>query len=107
MAISGVNARALELARAQLSRFLVVNAHRRRMQGGSTFGPSSEEVAVALRGELATTDAAAVAAEDARVAEATAALRAAIAAEPDAPLSRLARVFWLDALDLTILAVLL
>ena len=52
MAVSSVNARATGLARALLSRYLVLHAHRRRLSGGSAFGPSSEEVAVALRGEL-------------------------------------------------------
>ncbi|HUJ57628.1 MAG TPA: AAA family ATPase [Kofleriaceae bacterium] len=105
MATSNANQLAAELARALLSRFLVIHAHRRRLAGGSAFGPSSEEVAQTLTGgaELA----AAIPAEDARVTGAAAALAAALALEPDAPLARLVRVFSLDELDTAIVSVLL
>ena len=100
------NQLAAELARTLLSRFLVLHAHRKRLAGGSAFGPTSEEVAVALRGSLGdvSTD---LAAEDARVLAAQAALAAALAADPTAPLARLCRVFWLEPLDLAIIATLL
>jgi hypothetical protein len=49
------NQLAVDLARALLSRFLVAHAHRKRLAGGSAFGPTSEEVAVALRGSLGET----------------------------------------------------
>ena len=103
MAISGVNARALELTRALLSRFFVVNAERRRLQGSSAFGPSSDEVAAALRG-VGDADAAA---EDVRVAEATRAFQDALAAEPESPFARLVRVAHLSSLDVLLVAVLL
>ena len=106
MAASSVNARATALARALLSRFIVIHAHRRRLQGGSAFGPSSDEVAQVLRGELGEMSADA-ASEDARVAIALAELVAAIGEDRDAPLARLARVFWLDKIDLSIIATLL
>ena len=106
MAVSSVNARATGLARALLSRYLVLHAHKRRLSGGSAFGPSSEEVAVALRGEL-TEPGADADAEDNRVAAARGELMTAMAAEPQAPLVRLARAFWLEPLDLTLVAVLL
>ena len=100
------NQLAAELARTLLSRFLVLHAHRKRLAGGSAFGPTSEEVAVALRGPLG--DAAGdLAAEDARVAAAQTALAEALAADPTAPLARLCRVFWLEPLDLAIIATLL
>ena len=54
---------------------------RRRLSGGSAFGPSSEEVAVALRGEL-TEPGADADAEDNRVAAARGELMSAMAAEP-------------------------
>jgi len=106
MAASSVNTRATALARALLSRFIVIHAHRRRLQGGSAFGPSSDEVAQVLRGELGEMSADA-ASEDARVAIALAELVAAIGEDRDAPLARLARVFWLDKIDLSIIATLL
>ena len=106
MAGFSVNTRATALARALLSRFLVIHAHRRRLQGGSAFGPSSEEVAVVLRGELGEMGAD-VDAEDQAVAAALDALVVALAEDRDAPLSRLARVFWLDKIDLAIIATLL
>jgi len=103
---SSVNALAAALARALLSRFLVIHAHRRRLQAGSAFGPSSEEVVIALRGELSELGPDADS-EDARVADALAALRTALADDRFAPLARLVRVFWLDKIDLAIVAVLL
>jgi len=101
-----LRARDAGLARALLSRYLVLHAHRRRLSGGSSFGPSSEEVALALRGEL-TEPSADADREDARVAEVRAEMIAAMAAEPRAPLGRLVRAFWLDPLDIDIIAVLL
>src|SRR3954471_2963779 len=106
MAVSDVNARATALARALLSRFLVLHAHRRRLNHGSAFGPSSEEVALALRGELGELGADAQA-EDGRVAAALGELMAALGEHPTSPLARLARVFWLDKVDLAIVATLL
>jgi hypothetical protein len=50
MALPSVNACATGLARALLSRYLVLHAHRRRARTGTAFGPSSEEVALVLRG---------------------------------------------------------
>ncbi|HEY1817883.1 MAG TPA: AAA family ATPase [Kofleriaceae bacterium] len=97
---------AVELARALLERFLVAHAHRKRLAGGSAFGPTSEEVAVALRGPLGDAPAD-LAAADARVAAATAALDAALASAPSSPLARLRRVFWLEPIDVAIVSILL
>ena len=46
--MSDANQVAIAVARAYLSRFLAVYAHRRRLSNGSSFGPSSEEVAARL-----------------------------------------------------------
>jgi hypothetical protein len=100
------NSLAVELARALIGRFVVAHAHRKRLAGGSAFGPTSEEVAIALRGSLGDGPAD-VDAEDARVAAALAALDEALAREPGSPLARLRRVFWLEPIDVAIVAVLL
>jgi ATPase family associated with various cellular activities (AAA) len=106
MGVSSVNTRASALARALLSRFLVIHAHRRRLTSGSAFGPSSEEVALALRGPLAEMGAD-VDDEDKKVAVVLGELTAALGEDRNAPLARLARVFWLDKVDLSIIATLL
>jgi SpoVK/Ycf46/Vps4 family AAA+-type ATPase len=100
------NQLAVELARALLSRFIVIHAHRKRLSGGSAFGPTTEEVALSLRGKLGDAEAD-IAAEDARVTDATAALSSALTTDRAAPLARLRRVFWLEPVDLAIIAALL
>ncbi len=100
------NQLAVELARALLSRFVVAHAHRKRLAGGSAFGPTSEEVATSLRGGLGE-PAADSQVEDARVVAAQIALAESLSREPAAPLARLCRVFWLEPLDLAIVATLL
>src|SRR6185295_16249857 len=50
--VSDANLAATELARAYLSRFLTVYAQRRRLSPGTSFGPTSEEIAVALGGRV-------------------------------------------------------
>ena len=95
---------ALAVARAYVSRFLVVQALRRREP--SALGPTELEVARTLRGEVLP-DAPALEAEDAQVAAAVRQLIEAITAHPGAALSRLARTFALAPMDLAIIAVLL
>ncbi|MBA3451675.1 MAG: ATP-binding protein [Deltaproteobacteria bacterium] len=99
------NHAAVDVARAYLSRFLVANAHRRRLAQGSAYGPSAEEVVAALQA----TDGPPpnLAAEDARVQSAEGALGAVLAATPEPLLARLGRVFSLTRLDLAIICVLL
>ena len=82
------NQLAVELARALLTRFVVAHAHRKRLAGSSAFGPTSEEVAIALRGELGEPIADARA-EDARVEAAQLALAQASSRDPSEPLARL------------------
>ncbi len=94
-----------DLARAHLSRFLVVHAQRRR--SGSAFGPSSEEVARVLTGAVPVESAEALANEDERVAAAEHQMMTALAATPEPLLGRLQRVFSLGAIDLAIVAILL
>ena len=98
------NLAAVELARAYLSRYLVIHAQRRRSQA-SAFGPSSGEVAELLAGPR--TIEAQVVVEDERVAAAERAFDAALAARPEPLLARLARVFSLTPLDLRIVCMLL
>jgi AAA+ superfamily predicted ATPase len=98
-----------DLARTYLSRHLALHAERRRANG-SAFGPSSEEIAIALRAGPVETHAevsALAAAEHARVIAAETAFAAAIEAEPSAALARLSAAFALSPVDLRIVAVLL
>jgi len=85
---------------------LVLHAHRRRLHAGSAFGPSSEEVALTLRGELGD-EAADADAEDERVA--TAVWPAGRERHRGARLSTRAACagVWLDKVDLAIIATLL
>ncbi|TMQ12321.1 MAG: AAA family ATPase, partial [Deltaproteobacteria bacterium] len=92
------------VARAYLSRFLAVYAQRRRPSAGSAFGPTSEEVAIALGGRVPLAHDPAL---DTAVAAALAGLREALAAEPEPLMSRLVRVFALSELDVAIVCVLL
>jgi DNA polymerase III delta prime subunit len=105
MASPGPNEAAIDLARAYLARFLVAHAHRRRLAGGSAFGPSRDEVTAALGAGSASP--ATLEAEDARVQDAEAAFGAILAATPEPLLARLARVFSLTRLDLAIICFLL
>ncbi len=98
------NTAAVELARAYLSRFLVIHAQRRRAQP-SAFGPSRDEIAEVLTGPRPIADPAA--AEQARVVAAERDFDTAIAARPEPLLARLARVFSLTPLDLRIICVLI
>ncbi len=97
---------AVDLARAHLSRFLVAHAQRKRMSGGSAFGPSSEEVARTLT-PVTIVPGTELAVHNEHVAAAEAALDAALAATPEPLLARLRRGFSLSRLDLTIIAILL
>jgi ATPase family associated with various cellular activities (AAA) len=102
--VSEANQAALGLARAYLSRFLTVYAQRRRGDTGSPYGPTSEEVRLALGGHLPLDH---DPGKDHAVATALAALQQVIAARPEPLLARLARVFTLSELDLAIVCVLL
>jgi adenylate kinase family enzyme len=102
--VSDANQAALGLARAYLSRFLTVYAQRRRLRTGSQFGPTSEEVAIALGGQLPLDH---DPVKDDEVAAARATLKEAIAARPAPLLARLVRVFMLSELDLAIVCLLL
>jgi ATPase family associated with various cellular activities (AAA)/Winged helix domain, variant len=104
--MGAANQAAIDLARAYLARFLVAHADRKRHAGNSAFGPSSDEVARTLAHTANGDVTAQLAAEKARVDEAVAAFRAAIAREPTG-LARLRRVFSLSELDIQIVAVLL
>jgi hypothetical protein len=101
--VSDANHAAVELARAYLSRFLTVYAQRRRT-GGNQFGPTSEEVAVALGGRAPLDH---DPARDQEVGDALARLKHALGARPEPLLARLIRVFMLSELDLAIVCVLL
>ncbi|HET7502316.1 MAG TPA: AAA family ATPase [Kofleriaceae bacterium] len=101
---SDANHAAIALARAYLSRFLAVYAQRRRLSSGSSFGPTSEEVAIALGGHVPLEH---DPAKDEEVAAAQAQLRQLLAARPEPLLARLVRVFTLSDLDLAIVCVLL
>jgi hypothetical protein len=100
------NAAAVSVARAYLSRFLAVHAARRTTSTSSAYGPSADEIARTLRGEVIDPTPATMAAQDALVATASAALQAALRATPEPLFARLVRVFSLTELDLAILCVL-
>jgi hypothetical protein len=102
--VSDANQAAIALARAYLSRFLAVYAQRRRLSTGSAFGPTSEEVAIALGGQIPLDH---DPVRDSEVAEAVVALKQVIARRPEPLLARLVRVFMLTDLDLAIVCVLL
>ncbi|HEX4421143.1 MAG TPA: ATP-binding protein [Kofleriaceae bacterium] len=102
--MSDANQAAIGLARAYLARFLAVHAQRRPLGSGSSFGPSSEEVAVALGGRVPLAH---DPVKDQEVAAALAAVKQAIATRPEPLLARLVRVFTLSDLDLAIVCVLL
>jgi SpoVK/Ycf46/Vps4 family AAA+-type ATPase len=102
--VSDANAAATGLARAYLSRYLAVYAQRRRRSGGNQFGPTPEEIAIALGGQVPLDH------DLARDQEVTAArdrLHHALAAEPEPLLARLVRVFALSELDLVVVCLLL
>jgi SpoVK/Ycf46/Vps4 family AAA+-type ATPase len=101
--VSDANQAAVALARAYVSRYLAAYAGRRRQSPGSQFGPSAEEVAIALGGDRAPSDDPERTRE---VAAALARLRQALAAKPEPLLARLARVFTLSETDLAIVSVL-
>jgi SpoVK/Ycf46/Vps4 family AAA+-type ATPase len=102
--VSDANQAALALARAYLARFLAANAQRRTLRDSSRFGPTSDEVAIALGGQLG---AAYDPALDAAVVAATQAVKRALAARPEPLLARLVRVFTLSDTDLAIVCLLL
>jgi SpoVK/Ycf46/Vps4 family AAA+-type ATPase len=102
--VSDANAAATELARAYLSRFLTAYAQRRRQSSGNPFGPTSEEVAIALGGRVPLDR---DPARDQEVAVARARLGEALADRPEPLLARLVRVFALSELDLAIVCALL
>ena len=103
-AVGDANQAAVELARAYLSRFLTVYAQRRRLNDGSAFGPTSEEVALALGGQLPLDH---DETKDQAVAAALTQVKQAIASRPEPLLARLVRVFTLSETDLAIVCVLL
>ncbi|HEU4730569.1 MAG TPA: hypothetical protein VFT22_21880, partial [Kofleriaceae bacterium] len=98
------NRAAIDLARAYLARFLTAYAQRRRLTSGSSFGPTSEEVAIALGGNRPVDR---DPGKDQEVAAALARLKQLLAARPEPLLARLVRVFLLSELDLAIACVLL
>jgi hypothetical protein len=102
--VSDANAAATELARAYLSRYLAVYAQRRRRAGSNPFGPTPEEIAIALGGQVPLDH---DPARDHEVAAARDRLHHALAAEPEPLLARLVRVFALSELDLVIVCLLL
>ncbi|MDX2094027.1 MAG: ATP-binding protein [Kofleriaceae bacterium] len=96
---------AVELARAHLTRYLAIHAHRRKdATTPSAFGPSSAEVVVTLSGGAGLPPLEAV---NATVEAADRALREALAVQPEPLLARLQRVFALSDLDIVIACVLL
>ncbi|HEY0191803.1 MAG TPA: ATP-binding protein [Kofleriaceae bacterium] len=101
--MSDANHAALGLVRAYLSRYLAVHARQRPADRTSAYGPSSEEVAGVLAGQIAAGDPG----HDGEVASALAALKQALAARPEPLLARLIRVFALSELDAAIVCVLL
>ncbi|HEX3764734.1 MAG TPA: ATP-binding protein [Kofleriaceae bacterium] len=102
--MSDANAAATELARAHLARYLTVYAQRRRRGGGNQYGPTPEEVAIALGGQVPLDH---DPARDQEVAAARDRLHQALAAQPEPLLARLVRVFALSELDLVIVCLLL
>jgi SpoVK/Ycf46/Vps4 family AAA+-type ATPase len=102
--VSDANAAATELARAHLARYLTVYAQRRRRGGGNQYGPTPEEVAIALGGQVPLDH---DPARDQEVAAARDRLHQALAAQPEPLLARLVRVFALSELDLVIVCLLL
>ena len=102
--VSDANQAAVDLARAYLSRFLAVYAQRRQRSTGSSFGPTAEEVAIALGGRVPLAH---DPTKDQEVAAALALLKQQLAARPEPLLARLVRVFMLSELDLAIVSVLL
>jgi SpoVK/Ycf46/Vps4 family AAA+-type ATPase len=104
MEVSDANLAALGLARAYLSRYLTVYGQRRRRGEGNQFGPTSEEVAIALGGHIPLDH---DPGKDNEVAAALARLKEALATTPEPLLARLSRVFRLTELDLAIVCVLL
>jgi SpoVK/Ycf46/Vps4 family AAA+-type ATPase len=102
--VSDANQAAVGLARAYLSRFLAVYGQRIRRRTGSQFGPTAEEVAIALGGHLPLDH---DPGKDQEVAAALATLKQAMTARPEPLLARLVRVFRLSETDLTIVCVLL
>jgi len=104
--VGTANQAAIDLARAYLSRFIVIHAHRKRLSGGSSFGPSSDEVARTLHGPGGA-DTTGLAVEQTRLDTLTTAFEAALGVQPEPPLARLRRVFSLSAIDLVIVAMLI
>ena len=102
--MSTANQAALGLARAYLARFLAVYSQRKRLTATSSYGPTSEEVAIALGEQVALPS---EPAHDHAVASAHAALARALAVRPEPLLARLVRVFTLSELDAAIVCVLL
>jgi len=102
--VSTANQAALGLARAYLARFLAVYSQRKRLTATSSYGPTSEEVAIALGEQVALPS---EPAHDHAVASAHAALARALAVRPEPLLARLVRVFTLSELDAAIVCVLL
>ena len=102
--MSDANAAATGLARAYLSRYLAVYAQRRRRSGSNQFGPTPEEIAIALGGQVPLDH---DPARDHEVAAARDRLLHALGAEPEPLLARLVRVFALSELDLVIVCLLL
>jgi SpoVK/Ycf46/Vps4 family AAA+-type ATPase len=104
--ISGDATRAaIELARALLTRYLTIHAHRRRdVSAQSAFGPSAPEVMLTLAGGAGEPP---LDAANTAVDETMQALRDALAVTPEPRLARLVRVFALTDLDLALISVLL
>ena len=102
--VSDANAAATELARAHLARYLAVYAQRRQRGRGNPYGPTPEEIAIALGGQVPLEH---DPARDQDVAAARDRLHHALAAQPEPLLARLVRMFALSELDLVIVCLLL
>ncbi|MBL0216138.1 MAG: ATP-binding protein [Myxococcales bacterium] len=107
MAIQGANQAAVDFARAVLARFVALGAQRGRMGGKTAFGVSSAEMVAVLSTDRSADTVEPLPEEDARVLAAGAALARALVAVPEPLLGRLARVFSLSPLDVSIVALLL
>jgi SpoVK/Ycf46/Vps4 family AAA+-type ATPase len=102
--VSTANHAAVALARAYVSRYLVAFARRKQSGTASQFGPTAEEIAIALGGPLPPDR---DPAKDNEVTAAMARLKQELVARPEPLLARLVRVFLLSELDLAIVCVLL
>jgi SpoVK/Ycf46/Vps4 family AAA+-type ATPase len=105
MPLSGANQAAVDLARALLARYIQAEGQRGKLNGRTSFGVTPDEVVASLGARAeAPGD---FAARDVQMTRAEVAFDVALAATPEPPIARLARVFSLEMLDLEIVALLL